>query len=55
MKGGNREREKDLREEKGICQGGTGLRGERGERISTEKGGKRAWDEKGEDLGGERP
>ena len=34
--------------------GGKGLRGERGERISTRKGGKDLRKEKGEDRGGKK-
>ena len=40
--------------EKGNILGDKGLRGERGERISTGKGGN-IREEKGEDLGGKRP
>ena len=47
---------KDLRGQiVGEILGDKGLRGERGERISTGKGGKDLSEEKREDLGGERP
>ena len=34
--------------------GGTGPKGQWGDRISNGKGGKRLWEEKGGDLGGKR-
>ena len=38
-----------------IFLGGTGPKGQWGDRISNGKGGKRLWEEKGGDLGGKRP